>query len=256
MSRIASDEEKVYWHRWIKGRNQEAADYLIQLYMPLVHYHVKRISASLPKSISSDDLISHGLYGLYDALEKFDESRELKFDTYASFRIRGAIIDGLRKEDWMPRSLRERCKKIEAAIEKLEQKYMRNVTLDEVAEELDLPTNAICAAVSEGIYANVLSLDDEIGHDRGDQLVQGIEDRNVVHPDESLVKDEEYQELAMEIAHLNEKEQLVISLFYNEELTLTEIGYILNLSTSRISQIHSKAIFKLRKFLTPEGIVN
>lgn len=255
MARLSSDEDNYYWTQWIKKRDQEAADYLLQLYMPLVHYHVKRISVGLPRNISHDDLKSNGLTGLYDALEKFDDNRDLKFDTYASFRIRGAILDGLRKEDWMPRSLREKNKKIEATIEKLEQKHMRNVSLEEVAKNLEMSTDTVAATISEGLFANLLSLDEESGHNKGEQLSYAIEDKKVAHPEDMIIKEEVYKDLADKIAHLNEKEQLVVSLFYYEELTLTEIGHILELSTSRISQIHTKAIFKLRQCLTPADML-
>lgn len=112
-------EDQVLWTRWKEWKDPKAGDDLMRRYMPLVTYHVGRISVGLPKSVHKDDLMSLGMLGLYDALEKFDPSRDLKFDTYASFRIRGAIIDGLRKEDWLPRTSREKTKKVEAAIEKL-----------------------------------------------------------------------------------------------------------------------------------------
>lgn len=117
--------------------------------MPLVTYHVQRISVSLPKSVSRDDLHSLGMIGLYDALEKFDPERELKFDTYASFRIRGAILDGLRKEDWLPRSTRDKAKKIESAIEKLQQRYMRNATIAEIAAELNMSEDEVVSTMNE-----------------------------------------------------------------------------------------------------------
>src|SRR5690606_7417639 len=116
MSRLSSTDTQEYWQKWTDSRDTDAGDALVRKYMPLVSYHVQRISVTLPKSVNRDELNSLGMIGLYDALEKFDPSRDLKFDTYASFRIRGAIIDGLRKEDWLPRSAREKSKKVEAAI--------------------------------------------------------------------------------------------------------------------------------------------
>lgn len=106
-----TEKDHILWERWLKDRDATAGDDLMRLYLPLVDYHVQRISLGLPKSVNKEDLRSHGMFGLYDALEKFDYRRELKFDTYASFRIRGSIIDGLRQEDWLPRSLRDRIKK-------------------------------------------------------------------------------------------------------------------------------------------------
>ncbi|MFD2616865.1 FliA/WhiG family RNA polymerase sigma factor [Terrilactibacillus laevilacticus] len=245
------DQEKQYWKRWIDHRDPEAADNLLKIYLPLVHYHVQRISAGLPNSVSRDELMSHGMFGLYDALEKFDTTRDLKFDTYASFRIRGSIIDGLRKEDWMPRSLREKNKKIEATTEMLEQKYLRSVTIEEVASACELSIDDVAKVVSEDMFANLISLDEEYENDKGEYPVVFVEDKSVPTPDQVILKNEKYKMLSEDIKRLNEKEQLVITLFYYEELTLTEIGHILDLSTSRISQIHSKAIYKLRNYLTP-----
>jgi RNA polymerase sigma factor for flagellar operon FliA len=251
MIQAAKFEEQVYWDKWILCRDSEACDALIKRYMPLVSYHVQRISVSLPKSVNKDDLKSIGMVGLYDALEKFDHKRELKFETYASFRIRGAILDGLRKEDWLPRSSREKTKKVEAAIERLEQKYLRNVLPAEVAKDLEMSEDEVTNIMNEGFFANVLSIDDQ-NSDSDDQEHHSklvLKDEKSVSPEEKMVKDELIQQLGKVIVDLSEKEQMVVSLFYKEELTLTEIGQVMNLSTSRISQIHSKALFKLRNLL-------
>jgi RNA polymerase sigma factor FliA len=250
MTNVSASEEHKHWNNWVYSRDPQAGDELVQKYMPLVHYHVQRVSASLPKSVSKKELVSFGLMGLYDALEKFDPSRDLKFDTYASFRIRGAILDGLRKEDWLPRSTREKAKKIEATIERLEQKYMRTVTAKEVADELGMTEEEVYIVINEGFFANVLSLDEySKDDDENEHMPFTIRDENAITPEERLLKQELKSQLAEVIKQLSEKEQLVISLFYKEELTLTEIGQIMGLSTSRISQIHSKAIFKMRKIL-------
>lgn len=250
MTQMSSSEDQKNWDKWINSRDPLAGDILVRKYMPLVTYHVGRISVGVPKSVSKDDLTSLGLLGLYDALEKFDPSRDLKFDTYASFRVRGAILDGLRKEDWLPRSSREKTKKIEAAIEKLEQRYMRNATPDEIAKELGITEEEVYQTVNEGFFANVLSIDEQLQEGEGkESAVFSLKDERILTPEEHLVKDEIYSQLAEVIARLNEKEQLVVSLFYKEELTLTEIGQVMELSTSRISQIHSKAIFKLKNIL-------
>ncbi|WP_227395516.1 FliA/WhiG family RNA polymerase sigma factor [Jeotgalibacillus aurantiacus] len=252
MSQAATDLEKHYWQMWTASRDAYAGDMLVQRYMPLVQYHVQRISAGLPKNVSRDDIKSLGLMGLLDALQKFDPARDLKFDTYASFRIRGAIIDGLRKEDWMPRSAREKAKKVESVIEELEQKSLRHVEPDEVAAALDVPVEEVYQITQEHLFANVLSMDEHATEEDGETAAFTIKDRNSVLPEEQLVKNELIEDLAQKIGQLNEKEQLVISLFYTEELTLTEIGEVMNLSTSRISQIHSKCLFKLRKLLVAE----
>ena len=246
------EDHTKLWDKWIKHRDPHAGDSLIRKYMPLVHYHVQRISVGLPQGVNKDDLQSFGMMGLFDALEKFDHTRDLKFDTYASFRIRGAILDGLRKEDWLPRSIREKSKKVEAAIEKLEQKYMRNVTIKEIADELGMSEEEVQTIATESFFANILSMDDKNKDNEDDKEGMGynLRDPKTVNPEEELLKNELYEELIDLIKELNEKEQLVISLFYKEELTLTEIGQVMGLSTSRISQIHSKALFKLRKTLS------
>ena len=249
MPQVNVGEEQLYWHRWLDDRDEQAGDILANKYLPLVNYHVQRISVNLPKSVSRDDIHSLGLMGLFDALEKFDLSRDLKFETYASFRIRGAIIDGLRKEDWLPRNTREKAKLIEATIERLEQKKMRNISAAEVARELGLTKEEVNAISNESLLANVLSMD-ERPKDQNEEIQSfSIRDEQTLSPEDTLLKKEVLSEIDKQIQTLGEKEQLVLDLFYHKELTLTEIGHILNLSTSRISQIHSRALFKLRNVL-------
>lgn len=237
------------WQKWIDTRDREAGDQLIEKYMPLVDYHVQRIASSLPKSVRKEELKSLALLGLYDALEKFDPSRDLKFDTYASFRIRGAILDGLRKEDWLPRSVREKAKKIEAMIEQLQQTYMREVSAKEVAEALNMPEDEVYAVMSEQFFAHILSFDERPFDDDDEHMSFTVRDDQSPSPEEHILREEQIAQLANVIQQLNEKEQLVVSLFYKEELTFTEIGHIMGLSTSRISQIHAKALFKMRKLI-------
>jgi RNA polymerase sigma factor for flagellar operon FliA len=246
--------ESKYWDRWVQSHDVEAANCLLEIYMPLVNYHVQRIGSGLPRNIDRGELQSYGLLGLYDALEKFDRKRDLKFDTYASFRIRGAILDGLRKEDWMPRSMREKSKRIEKAAEQIEQEQMRSATVDEVAAACKLSPEEVSQILSESLLSNLLSLDDSASNKSNEFPAATIEDVRVVLPEKRLVDQENRTQLAKEIDKLSEKERLVISLFYFDELTLTEIGQVLNLSTSRISQIHSKALFKLRQYLNATEI--
>ncbi|MDQ0156790.1 RNA polymerase sigma factor for flagellar operon FliA [Robertmurraya andreesenii] len=251
MGHVLTTEEQLIWEKWISERDSDAGNLLVKKYMPLVSYHVQRVAVGLPKNVSRDDIHSLGLVGLYDAIEKFDPARDLKFDTYASFRIRGAIIDGLRKEDWLSRGTREKAKRIEATIGMLEQKHMRNITAKDVAKELNMSEEEVQTTMNEQFFSSILSID-EHPHDSDDKDGQpfAIKDHKAEIPEEKIVKDELIKEMAEMISHLNEKEQLVLSLFYHEELTLTEIGQVMDLSTSRISQIHSKAIFKLRQSLS------
>lgn len=251
MSQIANTEEMHQWRQWIEKKDSHAGDFLAKKYMPLVSYHVQRISVGLPKSVNRDDLRSLGMMGLFNALERFDPDRDLKFDTYASFRIRGTILDGLRKEDWLPRSSREKTKKIESTIEKLEQTKMGNVSAEEIALELKITPEEVITTLNENFFANIISVDDNPS-DQDDKEGKGFhfKDEKAIHPEENVIREELYGDLANVITTLNKNEQLVLQLFYKEELTLTEIGHIMELSTSRISQIHSKAIFKLRNLLS------
>lgn len=254
MSQPILDEEQKIWSNWINNRDPDAGDILIKKYRPLVSYHVQRIGAGLPKNVSRDDLTSLGMMGLFDALNKFDIKRDLKFDTYASFRVRGAIIDGLRKEDWLPRSAREKAKRLEGQIEQLEQKLMRHVTLEELAEHMEMSVDEVSQITQEHFFSNILSIHEQQDQDESEGKAFAIRDDHTKTPEQEIVRSELFSDLAESIQKLNEKEQLVLSLFYTEEMTLTEIGEMLELSTSRISQIHSKALFKLRNVLSSEMI--
>lgn len=245
-------DESVYWDKWVSDRDPDAGDLLVKKYTPLVSYHVQRIYVGLPKNVPRDELVSLGMVGLFDALNKFDPKRDLKFDTYASFRIRGSIIDGLRKEDWLPRSAREKAKKLEYQVEQLEQRLKRHATPEEIAEHAGVPVEEIYHTVQEHFFSNVLSIDEQLLDQDEDKKTFSIRDDDTKTPEQAMVWQELLSELTGQISQLNEKEQIVLSLFYSEELTLTEIGEIMGLSTSRISQIHSKALFKLRKLLSAE----
>ncbi|MEG0380573.1 MAG: sigma factor, partial [Kurthia sp.] len=154
-----SVEELKLWQDWSDHKDPRAGDLLMEKYKSLVSYHVQRISMGLPKNVARDELTSLGMMGLFDALNKFDISRELKFDTYASFRVRGAIIDGLRKEDWLPRSAREKTKKLDAKIEAMEQRLQRHVTPEEIALEMGLTIEEVHQTMQEHLFSNVLSID-------------------------------------------------------------------------------------------------
>ncbi|TFB23188.1 FliA/WhiG family RNA polymerase sigma factor [Filobacillus milosensis] len=243
----------LIWEKWQNHKDQEAGNLLVEHYMPIVDYQVNRVFAHLPKNVDKQDVKSLAFMGLVDALEKFDTARDLKFDTYASFRIRGAIIDGLRKEDWLPRSVRDKSKIIEQTFEKLEQTHQRTPTLEEVAKSVSMEENEVADIVKDTLFANLLSIEDKTSESDDDQrenLRNTIPDRDGHSPQDQLIKKENIEELSKTITELNENEQLVISLFYKEELTFTEIGQVLERSTSRISQIHSKAIVKLRNKLS------
>ncbi|CQR47674.1 RNA polymerase sigma-D factor [Paraliobacillus sp. PM-2] len=243
----------ILWDQWMKNKDNDIANQLVEHYLYLVHYHTQRIAIHLPKNVDKDDIKSLGLFGLYDALQKFDYTRELKFATYASFRIRGSIMDGLRKEDWLPRSTRDKAKKIEQAIHLLEQRLYREPTASEVADYLQLKRNEVEAVIKDSFFSNLLSIEDKSTEQEDnykDRNGYNLPDERNPSPEDTIITLENLNDLAQCITLLNENEQMVISLFYKEELTFTEIGKVLALTTSRISQIHKQAIFKLKRALT------
>ncbi|MEC5422669.1 FliA/WhiG family RNA polymerase sigma factor [Virgibacillus sp. C22-A2] len=252
MTTNKSPHEQKLWNNWLEKKDNEAANELIQNYMYLVSFHAERISSHLPNNVNKDDIRSFGLLGLYDALQKFEPSRDLKFDTYASFRIRGAIIDGLRREDWLSRSMREKVKKIEQVSQELEQSFHRSPSPEEIADKCGLTAKEVEIIIRDSLFANVLSIEEKSKEGNG-ELKEGIgytiPDEASVLPEQHVLSSEIKLELTEGIKMLNDNEQMVISLFYHDELTLTEIGQVLGLTTSRISQIHKRSIFKLRSSL-------
>lgn len=247
-----SPHEQELWDSWLNNNDMDAANELIEKYMYLVSFHVERIASHLPNSVMKSDVKSFALMGLYDALKKFDPTRDFKFDTYASFRIKGAIIDGLRREDWLPRSLREKTKKVEKIAHQLEQKNQQIPSAAEIARHAGMTVKEVESAMCDSLFANVLSIEEKPS-DPKMKLKEGIgysiPDEKSLAPEEQILNNELKEELIEGIKKLNKNEQLVISLFYHDELTLTEIGEVLGLTTSRISQIHKKSILKLRHSL-------
>lgn len=250
---LTEDSLKTIWKKWQQDKDEQAGNKLVEHYMPLVDYQVNRIYTTLPKNVERQDIKSLAFMGLVDALEKFDPNRDLKFDTYASFRIKGSIIDGLRKEDWLPRSVREKAKIVEQATERLEKRLNREPKISEIANEVGISHQETSEIVKDTLVANFLSIEEQKSEqqpEHWESLRNTIPDRQAYTPEESSLKKEQINELVTVITELNEKEQLVLQLFYKEELTFTEIGGILQLSTSRISQIHTKSIAKLKSLLT------
>ncbi|WP_019532560.1 FliA/WhiG family RNA polymerase sigma factor [Paenibacillus ginsengihumi] len=234
------------WKRWREQRQLEAKQALIEFYLPLVDYVSGRMSAGLPKNVAKDDLTSFGIMGLIDAIEKFDYERGLQFETYASWRIRGAIIDGLRQGDWVPRSVREKTKKIEEAYQKLEQQHLRSVTDAEISAYLNVTEDEFRHMLQEVALTSVCSIDDPIREEESETRLSLLVDEKATNPESKVNEFYLKEMLAKSIEKLTEKERTVISLFYFEELSLSEIAEVMKLSPSRISQLHSKAILRLR----------
>lgn len=246
--RQTSDSEA--WEAWKDRGDQEAKKILTLRYLHLVDYVVNRLAVGLPGNVSRDDLTSYGSLGLMDALDKFDLKRGLQFETYASWRIRGSIIDGLRQNDWVPRSVREKARKIEDAYQVLEQSLLRSATDREVSEYLQMSEKEYMQMLQDISVTTICSLQDPIKDEDAETRIQLMVDPHAENPDRTADQVFLREALTQAIEHLTKKERIVISLLYFEDLSLTEISEVMSLTPSRISQLHSKAILRMRGCLT------
>lgn len=223
-------------------------DEIVVEYAPLVKFIAQKIASRLPSSIELDDLISCGVIGLMDAIQKFDPTRDNKFKTYAEFRIRGAILDELRSQDWVPRSVREKSKQVEKAYQKLEKEFGRPATDEEMCQELQCSMEEFHELLDKSKSVSLLNIDDTATFNKGDKklMVGLLEQRRSSNPF-SAVNYNRGQEVIREgIKSLPEKQRLVLSLYYFEDLNLKEIGQVLDVTESRVSQLHTQAIMKLK----------
>lgn len=237
------------WEQWKDNGDVEAKKQLIEIHLPIVEFVANKLAAGLPRNVSKDDLSSHGVMGLIDAIEKFDYQRGLQFETYASWRVRGAILDGLRQGDWVPRSVREKAKKIEEAYQQLEQRYLRSVSDSEMSEYLNVSEQEFQGMLHDVNIMSVCSLEDPIREDESETRLSLLVDEKAKNPESKVNEHYLKESLIYGIEKLTEKERMVISLFYYEDLSLSEIAEVMSLSPSRISQLHSKAILRLRTAL-------
>ncbi len=236
------------WYRYKQSGDPQAKETLILAYAPLVKYVVGRVAVGLPSYVDADDLYSYGIFGLLDALERFDVDRGIRFETYALTRIRGAIWDGVRTADWVPRSVRQKARDLERALVALEQRLGRAASDLEAAEELGLTVHGYYELLTEVSGATVLSLDETLRTNSESHIRLGetLVDPHTPNPDADILMGDERQELAEAISGLSERERLVLTLYYYEGLTLKEIGAVLEISESRVCQLHTKAIARLR----------
>ncbi len=237
------------WQDFKASADRGLRERLILHYSPLVKYVAGRVRAGLPPNIEQADLVSYGIFGLIDAIEKFDLERGIKFETYAINRIRGAIIDELRAIDWTPRSVRSKARDVERAYSTLETKLQRTPSEDEVAQEMDISLADLRAIFSQVSYVNVLALDELLNTgDKGDKLalVDTLEDPRAENPMAAFETEEVKYVLSTAINQLPEREKIVVTLYYYEGLTLAEIGRVLGVTESRICQMHTKAVIQLR----------
>ncbi|WP_408954528.1 FliA/WhiG family RNA polymerase sigma factor [Natroniella sp. ANB-PHB2] len=246
------NDEDVLWREYKQENSQQAKEKLVLKYLPLVKHLAGKVIVTLPDNFNFEDLVNYGVLGLMDALERFDDERNIKFSTYAVPRIRGAIYDELRKLDWVPQSIRRKAKNLTKVYIKLENQLNRTPTDQEVRAELDLTKQEFNQLLSEVNIPDNTSLERVIAPQDGNKLrlKDLIEDPEGVGPENVFEYNEMKQILGETINKLPKKEKLVISLYYYEDLTLKEIGEIMELSTARISQLHTKAIFRLRGHLS------
>jgi RNA polymerase sigma factor FliA len=243
------DELVELWQEFKATAAAEARERLILHYAPLVKYVATRVATGLPASVEQADLVSYGMFGLIDALEKFEPARGNKFETYAIPRIKGAIIDELRAMDWVPRSVRFKAREIEKAVADLESMLKRAPAEKEVAERLGVSVSELHDVITQISFVSVLALDEllSVGSDRGEQvsLLDTLADKGT-DPTSGVEGQETRALLAGAINSLSEREKIVVTLYYFEGLTLAEIGDILGVTESRVCQIHTKAVNQLR----------
>jgi RNA polymerase sigma factor for flagellar operon FliA len=244
------------WQEFKKTGEGRLRERLILHYSPLVKYVAGRVGVGLPPNIEQADLVSYGIFGLIDAIEKFDLERAIKFETYAISRIKGAIIDELRAIDWIPRSVRYKAREVEKAYAALEAKLHRTPTEVEVASELGISLDDLHTIFSQVSFVNVIALDEllNVGGERGDKLslVDTLEDTKAEDPVEVFETEETKYLLSRAINTLPEREKIVVTLYYYEGLTLAEIGQVLGVTESRICQMHTKAVLQLRAKLAEQ----
>ena len=247
MTERHADIEQL-WADYKANRNQETRDKLIVQYSPLVKYVAGRVGVGLPRNVEQADLTSFGVFGLIDAIEKFDPERGYKFETYAIARIKGAILDELRSIDWVPRSVRSKARNLERAMAKLESENHRAPTDKEVAEEMGVTEAQLQTTLSQISFVGVAALDEMLsGGERGESVTLGdtVAD-NRDGPMGVYEVEEMRQILAESINRMPEREKIVLTLYYYEGLTLAEIGRVLGVTESRVCQIHTKAVLQLR----------
>ena len=242
------------WTNYKATGDERAREGLILHYSPLVKFVAGRVGSGLPRNVDQNDLVSFGTFGLIDAVDKFEPERGFKFETYAVNRIKGAILDELRHLDWVPRSVRSRAREIQRTMAELNHKYQRTPSEEEVAAAMDLPLDTLRDQLGEIATLGFVALDELLNPSERDSgsMSEMIADPAAIDPSGSFEREETRYMLADSINRLPDRERLVLTLYYYEGLTLAEIGGVLNVTESRICQIHTKAVMSLRnRFIEP-----
>ena len=234
------------WDSYRKKPTPEIREQIIIEYAPLVKVVAGRLSIYLGSNVEFDDLVSYGVFGLIDAIDKFDLDKDVKFETYASLRIRGSILDQIRKMDWIPRTVRQKQKKIDEAIKSVEMRTGKTATDEEIAEELGLSDGELLDWQSQLKVTNVISLN-EFVEQGAEPVMDAHRNSHFIQPEEMISQQELKKMLGEALETLTEKERKVVLMYYYEDMTLKEISAVLEVSESRVSQLHTKAIAKMRK---------
>jgi RNA polymerase sigma factor for flagellar operon FliA len=241
---------EIWWSQYKKTQDSDAREQLVLAYLYLVKYVAGRMAVGLASTVDYDDLVSYGIFGLLDAIEKYDQSRGVKFESYASTRVRGAMLDGLRAADWVPRSVRRKARHLSQTMAQLESKLGRPAEDEEVQKVMGISPDEYAQLLQDVAAGTLLSLDEPWldGGPDGEKLrlADMVADDSHEDPASSVAREAVLEVLAEAIEMLPERERMVITLYYYEELTLKEIGKILDVSESRISQLHTKALSRLR----------
>lgn len=242
---IDEAKRKKLWDEYAKTRSAQVREEIILEYAPLVKVVAGRLSMYLGYNVEYDDLVGYGVFGLIDAIDKFDPGKDVKFETYASLRIRGAILDQIRKMDWIPRTVRQKQKKIDVAIKEIEAAKGRNATDEEIADFLGISGDEYTEWQQQLMVTNVVSLSEFM--DQGTEVpVDKTAKQRFDGPEDVTLQGELKEMLAQALEILTEKERKVVVLYYYEELTLKEISNVLDVSESRVSQLHTKALVKMK----------
>lgn len=245
-----SDEKKQLWEQYVKTPTMELREKIILEYAGLVKIVAGRLSMYLGYTVEYDDLVGYGIFGLIDAIDKFDYKKGVKFETYATLRIRGAILDQIRKMDWLPRTIRQKQKKMEQALQKISLESGKEASAVDLAKELGISLDELDEWQNQTQLNNVVSLEEYL--EQGTEIRMNSEFNTQFEQPEKLIEKEEVKKMLIEALDcLTENEKKVITLYYYEEMTLKEISLILDVSESRISQLHTKALKKMQKRLGP-----
>lgn len=243
-------EREQLWAEFISKPTPELREQIIIEYSPLVKIVAGRLSMYLGYNVEYDDLVGYGIFGLIDAIDKFDTNKDVKFETYASLRIRGSILDQIRKMDWIPRTVRQKQKKIDEAIRRIEERTGKTASDEEIAQELEVSNEELLNWQSQLKITNLVSLNEYV-EQGAEPVMDAKKNSHFIQPEDAIAEEELKKMLAQSLDVLTEKERKVITLYYYEDLTLKEISNILEVSESRISQLHTKALMKMKKTMGP-----